>query len=517
MIAELCWILAALAAAVLYNYLRWRFHPLNRLPGPIRDYTFREWAVGIFPNLEREPFMQPHKRWWKEAGPDTQLLHYSGLFGKHFICVLDADGVKKILTSKTGVARPHYPKGLFYLRKVIGDGLVTLEGLTWHRHRRMIQPSFNNRVLKEALDACVPDLMDRIVSAWKERAGSDIDVASHFSAITLDIIGSVGFSHEFKSIELIEQWATDENCEVELKDPLITGLYSSLMPSFVRMVLVNLKLPWAERYLIPEARRTQAILNRAVERVVHNCYKNREDPTKEPQCLMELLFDADDSESGSRKKPLTHQELQEETKTFLVAGHETTSTLCVWSLYCLIQHPEIQKLVYQDIQKHWPKDGQITLAALEKMTYFDAFLSEVLRMYPPVGMIVRNTSDRVNLLGEDIPPHTRVMIPIYLLHRHPKYWADPEKFQPERWLDKSEHGRCSHHFAYLPFSAGGRNCIGQRFAVWEAKLILAPIIRAFEMSLSPSLEGVALKLVSFITIKSVPPVLLRATPREGPL
>ena len=128
-------------------------------------------------------------------------------------------------------------------------------------------------------------------------------------------------------------------------------------------------------------------------------------------------------------------------------------------------------------------------------------------------MVVRSTGEWVNLLGENLPPHTRITIPIYLLHRNPKYWTEPESFKPERWLNSNENDRKHHHFAYLPFSAGSRNCIGQRFAMWEVQLILAPIIREFELMLSPALNGVDLKLVSFITIKSVPPIKICAKQR----
>ncbi|KAL7538392.1 hypothetical protein ACHAWF_006074 [Thalassiosira exigua] len=510
MISEIFWFGAACFAVFLWRYLRWRFHPLNALPGPIQGKTFREWVIGVFPIIEKEPFMQPQQRWWEEAGHDTQLLHYTGILGRHFVCVLDADGVKKILTSKAEVERPFFVKGMYYVKRVIGDGLVTLDGPKWHLHRRIIQPSFHNQILRESLDSCVPELAARMIRAWKEREGSDIDIASHFSALTLDIIGKVAFSHEFKSMEVVEQWARDESCEVELKDPLINALYSSMTPSLVKMLLINLRLSPLERYLIPEAHATQTILNQAVADVVqrtHARYINREEADTKPKCLLELLFDAEDCELGPKNRSLTHKELQEETKTFLVAGHETVSTLCVWAIYCLTEYPHIQKLVFDDIMKHAPRNSSATLESLDNMTYVDAFLNEVLRLYPPVGMIVRNTSKCVPLLGVDIPANTRIIIPITLLQRHPKYWTDPECFKPERWLKTEEPDRKHHHFAYLPFSAGGRNCIGQRFALWEAKLILAPIIRQFQFTISPSLAGVNRKLVSFVTIKSVPPVL----------
>lgn len=277
--------------------------------------------------------MQPQQRWLKEAGPDTKLLHYSGIFGRHFVCVLDADGVKKVLTAKAEVDRPRYAKGLHYLKKVIGDGLVTIDGAKWHRHRRIIQPSFNNQFLKEALESCVPDFMDRVAGAWKERAGSDIDLTSHFSALTLDIIGRVAFSHDFESVDTMEKWAKDPNCQVELNDPLINSLYSSLMPSLARMLLVNLRLSWLEKYLMPKANKAHVILNKAVELVVsraHERYKARDKDSTKTKCLLELLFEAEDTEPGSRNRHLTHHELQEEIKTFIVAGktHAPCSVSC---------------------------------------------------------------------------------------------------------------------------------------------------------------------------------------------
>jgi cytochrome P450 len=129
-------------------------------------------------------------------------------------------------------------------------------------------------------------------------------------------------------------------------------------------------------------------------------------------------------------------------------------------------------------------------------------------------MITRHTADWVTILGEKIPPGTRIIVPIWLLHRHPDYWSEPESFKPERWLNSGQAERKFQPFAYLPFSAGSRNCIGQRFAMWEAKLILAPIIRDFEIKLSPSLEDVELKIVNFITIKSIPSIKILAKPRQ---
>lgn len=180
--------------------------------------------------------MEPQKRWWKEAGEDTKLLHYSALFGKQFVMILDADGIKKVLTSPSH-EDPLYPKGFPYLARVLGDGLVTLEGQSWHRHRRIIQPAFSVNFVKTALDACVPDLVSKLINFWKANPNSDIDLSSHMGAITLDIIGKIAFSHEFEAMKCVEQWSQNPNCAVEPKNPLIEGLHAALTPSITRFIL----------------------------------------------------------------------------------------------------------------------------------------------------------------------------------------------------------------------------------------------------------------------------------------
>ena len=130
-----------------------------------------------------------------------------------------------------------------------------------------------------------------------------------------------------------------------------------------------------------------------------------------------------------------------------------------------------------------------------------------------IGLIVRSANEEVVILGERIPPDTKFVIPIHLLHRHPLYWDEPENFKPERWLSTDQNSRKFRPFSYLPFSAGSRGCIGQRFAMWEAKYILASIIREFDMTFSPSFDDTTLQLASFISTKSIPPIKICARPR----
>ena len=200
--------------------------------------TFSAWIFGVFATVEIEDFMAPQQKWWNEAGADTQLLHYSCLLGKHFVMVLDADGVKKVLTSPSHNDNPLYPKGFAYLRRILGHGLVTLEGPSWHRHRRIIQPAFGN--INKALDDCVPDLVGSLIKCWKANPNIEIDVDSHMCAITLDLVGKLAFSHEFHAMQSIEQWARNPTCNIEITDPLIKGVHASFTPSMTRLILCKL-------------------------------------------------------------------------------------------------------------------------------------------------------------------------------------------------------------------------------------------------------------------------------------
>ena len=194
-------------------------------------------------------------------------------------------------------------------------------------------------------------------------------------------------------------------------------------------------------------------------------------------------------------------------------SYQTTSTWCYWVVYALSKNLKIQEKVHDDVSKYSPgSDGDICAEHVEKMDYLRAFLQEVLRLYPPAGFIPRITRFREVLDGVTVPPSTRVIVAPHLLHRHGKYWDDPESFLPERWLSVSEEEAARRRFAFLPFSLGGRNCIGQYFATLEAQLIVAALVRAFRFEIASSQRELDHTFTSFVTMKSKP--LLRFVVHE---
>jgi cytochrome P450 len=334
----------------------------------------------------------------------------------------------------------------------------------------------------------------------------------------LDIIGQVAFSHEFKALESVEHWAKGEGdgdiSLAEIDDPFIQALVQTFKPSLLGTIFLILGIPVLSKYFDPTKRNTRLALDAAVDRVIANARasietenNNGSSSMKQQRSLLQLLLQASNGESPKKQKTLNDLELRDETKTFIFAGHETTSTWCYMAIYALVTNPRIQDKVYQDIVRHAPpKNKTLDSETVDKMEYLNAFLQEVLRLHSPVGMFTRINTTTEHFGGYTVPAGTRLIIAPYLLHRHPKYWSDPETFEPERWLQKeaNEEFLSQIRFAFLPFSAGGRNCIGQRFATIEAKLIMAELIRSFVFRLAPSQKDTEFTFSNIVVMKTKP-------------
>ncbi|KAL7439393.1 hypothetical protein ACHAXM_006645 [Skeletonema potamos] len=480
-------------------YIQWRLSPLINLPGPRGKF----FLIGEFFTIYKEPFFTPHQRWWRESNY-APIMSLTTLFGKWVVYPTDPDLVKHILTAPSAQEPVRYYKQFDFFKDMLGEGLITLEGKTWSRHRRILQPCFQTNLVKDALRAAVPSKLDSLIESWKKSEGRVIDIYDHMSAITLDILGVVSFAHDFNALDNITEWANDSDTDViaEIQDPMMKSLAKVFKPKLLWIVLGMLKMGWLKGF-DSKRKATKQLMDKAAEDIIKAAEDNKSEMNK--QSLIHMMLKSKDE--NNERNSLSMQELKDELKMFIVAGHETTSTLCYWAFYYLAKHPDVQEKVLQDIDKHAVSDEQIDLETVEKMEYFLAFINECLRLTSPAGMIFRYNNRTENWNGNIIPKNTRIIIPIFLLHRHPKYWTDPEKFMPERWLDSSsEESKKRHPFCFLPFSGGGRNCIGERFARIEAELILVNLIRRFHVKLAPSIQDTELEYRSSLTVKSKPKV-----------
>ena len=558
------------------QYMKWLCTPLRKLPGPKLTSFF----MGVFPKIQKEPFLAPHKEWFANAGPETSLIHYTTLLGRSSILVLDKEIVRTILTTPAGKANPRFEKRMVLIKSVLGSGLLVLEGQDWMRHRRILQPAFNTQVLRETLNQVVPEKVNELIGYWKQGAldEREIDANSHLSALTLDIIGPTAFSHEFHGLQLVREWATDaakENDQVvaELDDPFMKAIANAFKFDIFSMLFIILDKMRSKKRL------ARKFLNAQTDKIVADVatLQHKEDANKKRSILSTMLDAQDTNVPGDT---LSLEEIRDEVKTCMYAfqvsflcrmsfllhvsnmaflctfmeiielrclkpqlssrgmryvqntlqgytprvrdshtcsflEQQTTSTWCYWAIYALTKHPEIQEKVYKDVIQHAPRSSleKITLKHTDKMEYLGAFLQEVLRLYPPAGIIFRFNRRKETLGDAEIPAHTRIAISPHIMHRHPKYWDDPEAFQPERWINVSQLEVERRRFAFIPFSTGGRNCIGQRFATMEVHLIIAAVVRAFSLQVAPSQKDVEHTFTSHVTMKAKPALCIAVNAR----
>uniref|UniRef100_A0A7N9I9F9 Cytochrome P450 family 4 subfamily V member 2 n=1 Tax=Macaca fascicularis TaxID=9541 RepID=A0A7N9I9F9_MACFA len=206
------------------------------------------------------------------------------------------------------------------------------------------------------------------------------------------------------------------------------------------------------------------------------------------RAFLDLLLSVTDDE-GNR---LSHEDIREEVDTFMFEGHDTTAAAMNWSLYLLGSNPEVQKKVDHELDDVFGRsDRPATVEDLKKLRYLECVIKETLRLFPSVPLFARSVSEDCEVAGYRVLKGTEAVIIPYALHRDPRYFPNPEEFRPERFFPENAQGR--HPYAYVPFSAGPRNCIGQKFAVMEEKTILSCILRHFWIESNQKREELGLE------------------------
>jgi len=195
----------------------------------------------------------------------------------------------------------------------------------------------------------------------------------------------------------------------------------------------------------------------------------------------------------------------EETDTFTFEGHDTTSSAITFTLLLLAEHPEVQETIFNEIEKVLEAEGDLTIDDFNKLEYMDRVIKESLRIYPPVTFISRKLEEDFIHDGFVQPKGTSCNIHIFDVHRDPVIFPDPEKFDPDRFLPENCAGRSN--FAFIAFSAGMRNCIGQRFALLELKTVLSKLIRNFRIS--PVTKRDEVILVADLVLRAKHPIKMK--------
>ncbi|EFN73866.1 Cytochrome P450 4C1 [Camponotus floridanus] len=224
---------------------------------------------------------------------------------------------------------------------------------------------------------------------------------------------------------------------------------------------------------------------------------------KKRLAMLDLLI------AASQESSLTDLDIREEVDTFMFEGHDTTAMGIMFALLLLAEHKDIQERVRVEVNTVTQENGgKLTMKSLQNLSYLDRCLREALRLYPSVFLIFRDTAEDVKLHSYVVPAGTIIHLNIYGVHRDPNFWPNPEVFDPDRFLPEKMLNR--HPYSYLPFSAGPRNCIGQRFGLLEMKAMIAPLVLNFYLEPVEYLKDIQLKLD--VILRPSHPVHMRFIP-----
>ncbi|XP_074084907.1 cytochrome P450 4V2 [Macrotis lagotis] len=387
------------------------------------------------------------------------------------VALYHADNVEALLSSSKQIDKSCMYK---FLEPWLGLGLLTSTGSKWRSRRKMLTPTFHFTILEEFLDV-MNEQANVLINKLEKHV--DQEAFNCFLDITLC------------ALDIICETAMGKNIGAQANGD------SEYVRSVFRMtdiIFRRIKMPWLwfdVCYLLFkegwEHKRSLKILHDFTDKVIEERssqmkeYESQKDGDMKPkpikrQAFLDLLLNTKDEDGNS----LSHQDIREEVDTFMFEGHDTTATTTNWVIYLLGSYPEVQRKVQNELDEVFGKsDRPVTMDDLKKLKYLDCVIKESLRLFPSVPFFARTLNSDCFIGGHKVPKGTEAVVLPYSLHRDPKHFPDPEEFQPERFFPENAHGR--HPYAYIPFSAGPRNCIGQRFAMMEEKTVISCMMRRF--------------------------------------
>ncbi|GJG98099.1 bifunctional cytochrome P450/NADPH--P450 reductase [Cupriavidus pauculus] len=349
---------------------------------------------------------------------------------------------------------------LSYLRDMAGDGLFTAHGdePNWGCAHRILMPAFSQRAMKGYFDVMLR-VANRLVDKWSHNGpDADIAVADDMTRLTLDTIALSGFGYDFAS------FASDQ------LDPFIVAMVGALEEAMRKLT----RLPIQDRFM-GRAHRQFADDVAYMRDLVDDVIRQRRAAPRPGMDLLNLMLEARDPETD---RQLDDANIRNQVITFLIAGHETTSGLLTFTLYELLRNPGVLAQAYAEVDAVLPGDAPPVYADLARMPVLDRVLKETLRLWPTApAFAVAPFEDAVIGGRYRLRQNRRISVVLTALHRDPKVWENPERFDIDRFLPENEARLPAH--AYMPFGHGERACIGRQFALTEAKLALALMLRNF--------------------------------------
>jgi cytochrome P450 len=403
---------------------------------------------------------------WGQRAYEEDVIEGRFFFRNSFI-LNRPDAIRHVLLSNyENYSRT--PAGIRMLRPVLGDGLLIAEGHSWTFQRRTLAPAFTPRATANLVPHMTA-VLDETIAKLEGRTSEPVDLREIMQRMTLEIAGRTMFSFG-----------------MDRHGPTLRNFVMEYGARLGRPYLLDMVLPlsWPSPMDFARAR----FRKRWTEFVAMLIAERREMGKKDgapPRDLFDLMDEARDPETG---KGFSDEQLVDEVATMILAGHETTATALFWALYLLALDPDTQ----EEIASETRGEHLDSMADIDRQKFTRAAIEETMRLYPPAFLIARAAREKDNAAGVEIGKGDIIMIAPWLLHRHEKLWDQPNAFIPKRFMSTEAPDR----FAYLPFGAGPRVCIGAPFAQAESVLALARLIGAFRVELADTNPVIPLGVVT---------------------
>jgi cytochrome P450 len=418
--------------------------------------------VGVLPQFRKNPplFLQSLLR------DHGDLVHFR-LGPQHIYLVSNPEWIKDILvTNQTNFTKSRF---LERAKVLLGEGLLTSEGEFHRRQRRLVQPAFHRDRLVGYASAMV-ECAARTREQWTD--GAQLDLSREMMRLTLSVVAKTLFSADVT--------ADADNIGAALTQVMI--LFDMVLMPFSE---------WIEKLPLPQIRRFEKARD-FLDKTIYGIIAERRASKEDKGDLLSMLLLAQD-EDGS--PGMSDKQIRDEALTLFLAGHETTANALMWSWYLLSQNPSVAVKFYDEVDRVLG-NRLPTFDDLPRLKYTEGVFAEAMRLYPPAWIVGRRVKTDYAIGPYTVPSRSILMMSPYVVHRDPRWFPEPDRFDPERWPFQCDDRP---KFSYFPFGGGMRVCIGERFAWMEGVLLLAAVAQKWRFKLVP---GHPVATAALITLRA---------------
>lgn len=458
----------------LFRYISF-VRAVNKIPGP---GGFASITV-LYELLRLDP--EGRTKWVRKINKQHKDGIWKVWVGVHpLIRVQKPEHVELVLPSTVNITKSKFYE---FLGPWLGNGLLTSTGEKWFRDRKMLTPAFHFSILEQfavVMNEKTDILLDCLEKETQHNQGKAVDVFHFIIRCALDIICETAMG--------INVHAQEEK----------TSEYVENLHSYAKALFQRFLVPWGTSDFLYNfttngklLQSTVDAMHRFTEKVIEqrisarkhlnksvNKEQEQEDAIgkRKRKAFLDLLLDANETAEDA----MTLQEIREQVDTFMFEGHDTTAAAASWSLFCIGNSPEYQEKIHKELDEVFGDSTEpATIKQLAELKTLERAIKEGLRIFPSVPEFSRCLKTDVDVGDYIIPKDSNLVISPLFTHRDPNHWPDPHKYDPDRFLPENSTNR--HPYSYIPFSAGPRNCIGQKFAYLEEKIIHTAILRKYRL------------------------------------